>query len=321
MENTREKIVNSALLVVASVIWGISFVVQSVGVNAMGSYTFNTARMLLGALVLLIAVKISDKKQMRFSHKPKNKREKRRLYLTGLACGIFLCIATNMQQIALALGASAGRAGFLTAIYIILVPILALIFFKEKCGLNIWIACFVALGGLYLLSIHGDFAISLPDLLLLGCAVAFSFQILIIGKYGRAVDSLRLSGIEFFVCGVLTLIPTVIFEIIPAEGGFIGWLSVFSSGTVWLTIMYMGVFSCGVGYTLQVIGQRNLSSTVASLIMSMESVFSAVFGWIFLKQSMSLREIAGCLLIFAAMCLAQITFKRKDKKILGKKQG
>lgn len=309
--NSKDKIVNSMLLVFAAVIWGISFVVQSIGGKKLGSYAFNAIRMLVGALVLFIAVKFSDK--MNISRKPQTKNQKKRLYLTGLACGVFLCIATNMQQVALTLGASAGRAGFLTAIYILMVPIIGLIVFRERCGWNVWIACFVALAGLYLLSISGKFAISTPDLLLLGCALAFSIQILIIGKFGISLDSLRLSGIQFLVCGILSLIPAAIFEIIPYEGGFTAWLGIFTSGSAWLSILYMGIFSCGVGYTLQVIGQKSLSPTVASLIMSLESVFSAISGWIFLHERMSAKEIFGCVLIFIAICLAQITFKRKDK--------
>ena len=316
MENisNKKKIANSAMLAGASVIWGIAFVVQTVGGKEVDSaYAFNAARMLIGAIFVYLATFLTDK--MGLSGAPETKTDRKRLWKTGISCGVFLCIATNLQQIALTNGDSAGRAGFLTAFYILFVPVISALFLKQRCGLNVWAACVIALIGLYFLSVSGKFEILYTDVLLLGCALAFAIQIIIVGKYGMTLDSLRLSAIEFLVCGLLSIIPALFFEMLPYEGGPLAWLKMFNNAKIWLCLLYLGILSCGVGYTLQVIGQKRLDATLASIIMSLESVFSALAGWVFLKESMSFKEISGCVLIFAGICLAQINFKKKKKKI------
>lgn len=314
MKNTdnRKKIANSAMLAFAAVIWGIAFVVQTVGGKEYDSaYAFNASRMLIGAVFVYLAVFLTDR--IGFSKKPGSKEEKKRLWKVGVLCGVFLCIATNLQQLALTNGDSAGRAGFLTAFYILFVPVISRIFLKKSCGWNVWAACLIALVGLYFLSVSGKFEILYTDILLLGCALAFAIQILLIERYGPQIDSLRLSAVQFLVCGLLSIIPAVFFEILPYEGGFAQWIKMFTSLKIWLCLLYLGVLSCGVGYTLQVIGQKSLDATLASIIMSLESVFSALAGWVFLHQSMSFKEISGCVLIFAGICLAQLNLKRKTK--------
>ncbi len=307
--NTQAR--NSLLLGFAAIVWGISFVIQQIGGMALGAYTFNGTRMLIGAAAVYIAVLFLDKAG--YTHKPKNKQEDKKLWLTGIACGIFLSVATNLQQVALNTGVAPGKAGFLTAVYILLVPILGL-FIGRKCGWNIWIAVGVALVGLYFLCINGEFVLQFGDLLLLSCALGFSIQILIVDKFGKDVDGLRLSVIEFLVTGVSTMIIAVFTEIIPFDGGFVGWISQFASSKIWLSLLYMGLGSCGIGYTLQIIGQKDLNPTLASLIMSLESVFSVIAGFVFLKTEMTTREIIGCVLMFAAICLAQINFRKKTSK-------
>lgn len=304
--NRNKKAVSSIFLLVASILWGFSFVVQSIGGKTLGAYTFNSFRLLIGALALFIAIHITDKAGV--SRKPHTAAEKKLQLTTGLLCGVFICIATNLQQVALNLGASAGKAGFLTAMYIILVPLIG-IFFRQKCGWNVWVAVVIAVAGLYFLCITGSFSLSLPDLLLIGCALGFAIQIMIIDRRGDRVDSLRLSGMQFLTAGILTLIPALIFEIIPYSGGFSSWLALWSSSGLWLQLMYMGIMSCGVAYTFQIIGQKGLKPAIAALIMSLESVFSVISGWLVLGEKLSLRELLGCALIFFAVILAQISFK------------
>lgn len=310
---TNQQLRSSGILVLASLIWGISFAFQSMGGKALGAYTFNAARLLLGALMLFIITRFSD--NWGISKRPITKAEKKLQFTTGLLCGIFLCIATNLQQVALNLGSAAGKAGFLTATYILMVPLICLIF-KQMCGWNVWVAVAIAVVGLYFLCMQGEFSFSMPDILLLLCALGFSLQIIVIDRRGQQVDSLRLSGMQFLVAGVITVIPAIIFEIIPYEGGFMAWGNLWSSGSMWLSLLYMGIMSCGVAYTLQIFGQKGLQPAIAAVLMSLEAVFSVLFGWIILGEKLSGRELFGCLLIFIAVILAQLNFgKHKNDTV------
>ncbi|MGI6072080.1 MAG: DMT family transporter [Lachnospiraceae bacterium] len=307
---TDRALLNSFLLLLAAIIWGISFVTQQIGGQLLGAYTFNSLRLLIGALVVYIAALILDKAG--YSQKPANKAENKRLWLTGLGCGVFLAIGTNLQQLALNSGVSTGKAGFLTTMYILIVPIISL-FFGSRCGWNVWVGALIAAIGMYFLCMSGSFSLETPDLLLLGGSLGFACQIVVIDRYGGQVDSLRLSCVQFLISGVLSLIPALIFEMIPFAGGLTAWLVQFASGKIWISLLYMGIASCGVGYTLQIIGQKGVNPTVASLIMSLESVFALLAGLVFLKQLLSGREIFGCCLMFIAICLAQINFKRRKQ--------
>lgn len=295
----------------ASLIWGVSFVTQSVGGKALGAFTFNSARLLIGALMLFIVTRFSDR--FGLSRRPVTKEEKVLQFTTGLFCGIFLCIATNLQQVALNLGASVGKAGFITAMYILMVPLIGL-FFRQKCTWNVWVAVAIAIAGLYFLCVKGEVRFSTPDILLVLCALGFSLQIIVIDRRGARVDSLRLSGMQFLTAGVITMIPAVIFEIVPYKGGLPAWGELWTSGSMWINLLYMGIMSCGVAYTLQIIGQKGLEPAIASVIMSLEAVFSALSGWIILHERLSGRELLGCLLIFIAVILAQLSFKAKRKE-------
>ena len=306
----NRKAAGTLALLAASLFWGISFVTQSVGGKQLGAYTFNGFRLLLGALVLFIITRFSDR--FGLSRKPVTREEKRLQFSTGLLCGIFLCIATNLQQVALNLGASAGKAGFLTAMYILMVPLIGLLF-RQKCGWNVWAAVGLALIGLYFLCVKGEFVLETPDILLLLCALGFSLQIITIDRRGSRVDSLRLSGMQFLVAGVITLVPALILEILPYPGGFSSWISLWNSGSLWINFLYMGIMSCGVSYTLQIIGQKGLEPSLAALLMSLESVFAALSGWIILGEKMTGKELAGCAVIFGAVILAQIRFSITDR--------
>lgn len=298
---------NSFLLALAALFWGIAFVAQSKGGTMIGAYSFNCIRSFIGSMVLVPAMLILDK--FKFTKgKPQTKADKKNLIIGGICCGIVLTVATNLQQLGLNLGTSAGKAGFITACYIILVPILS-IFLKKKCGWNIWCGVVLTVAGLYLLCMNGELKFQTSDIMVLLCAVVFAVHILIIDHFSPLVDGVRLSCIQFFVCGVLSFIPMMIFEVAPV--GIADWSIPLATFDTWIPILYAGLFSCGVAYTLQIIGQEDVNPTVASLIMSLESVFAVIAGALILKERLSAKEFIGCVLIFAAITLAQIPVKNK----------
>ncbi len=294
---------NSLILALTSFIWGISFVAQSEGGDAVGPYSFNCIRSIIGSLFLILIICITDK--LGITHKPKDKQSRKTLLIGGVLCGIVLCIATNLQQMGIYLGTPSGKAGFLTACYILLVPILGL-FFNRKCGLNVWIAVLLSLIGLYLLCINGEFKLQLSDTLVILCALCFSIHILIIDHFSPMVDGLRMSCIQFMVTGLLTSIPMFATEL---NQGVNEWISAFCSLDAWIPLLYAGIFSCGIAYTLQIIGQKGVNPTIASLIMSLESVFSVLAGWVILHEKLTTKELFGCVLIFSAVILSQLPTK------------
>lgn len=298
------KIRNFILLVLTALIWGSSFVAQKSGGPQVGAFTFNGIRSFIGGLFLVgfILLRTLISKQ---SAVPKTREEKKNLLIGGTLCGVVLFIATSLQQIGLNLGASAGTAGFLTACYMVLVPILGL-FLKKRCPWTTWVSVFVALLGLYLLCINGKFTLNLYDGIVLLCAVVFAVHILVIDRFAPLVDGVCLSCIQFLVCGLLSLIPMWIFDIGYTFQNIEPWLSVLSEFDVWIPILYAGIMSCGVGYTLQIVAQKGINPTVASMVLSLESVFSVLSGWLILGERMSLRNMIGCALIFAAILFVQL---------------
>lgn len=300
---------NSLILALTSFIWGISFVAQSRGGDAIGPYSFNCIRSIIGSVFLIIIISVTDR--FGITKKPENKKAQRTLLTGGVLCGIVLCVATNLQQMGIYLGTASGKAGFLTACYILLVPILGL-FFKKKCGANVWIAVAISLVGLYLLCIDGAFRLHFSDTLVMLCALCFSVHILVIDHFSPMVDGLRMSCIQFMVTGLLSSIPMFMTDF---KSGSQVWLSAFASRDAWIPLLYAGIFSCGIGYTLQIIGQKGVNPTVASLIMSLESVFSVLAGWVILHEKLSAKELAGCALIFAAVVLSQMPVGIKRQSI------
>ena len=296
------------MLLLAAIIWGVSFVTQKLGGDYLGPFTFNSFRFFIGAAGVAIALIILDR--VGITHKPKNKEERMTLIKAGVLCGLFLTLATNLQQIGLTFEISSGKAGFITALYIVIVPIIGM-FFKQKCPWNVWVAVAISVVGLYFMCCTESLSLKVVDILFIGSAFAYAFQITCIGRFGSRVDGLRLSCIEFIVAGAITFIPALIREIIPYEGGMSAWAAQFADRNVWIVLLYMGLLCCSVAYSLQIIGMRGLNPTVASLLMSFESAFALVAGVIFLDQEISLREGIGCLVTFAAICLAQFDFKKK----------
>ena len=295
---------NSLILLLTAFIWGVAFVAQSVGGEAVGCFTFNGVRSLIGGLVLLPVISFLDrqkKKELGEEAFLEQKGDKKTLLIGGISCGLMLCIASNFQQFGISF-TTVGKAGFITAMYILIVPILGL-FMKKKVGMKVWLGVVLATIGLYMLCMTSErFSLSKGDLLVLICAGFFSLHILIIDYFSPKVDGVRLSCIQFFVCGIISTVIAFVFEN-PNESAIL-------SG--WLPILYAGVLSCGVAYTLQIIGQKNMDPTVASLILSLESVFSVLAGWVILKQTLSVRELFGCVLMFLAIILAQLPEKSKS---------
>lgn len=323
----------SLLLLLTATIWGVAFVAQSVGMEYVGPLTFSCVRSLLGGIVLIPCIWFLGRHE-RASHpgreisqyeagksqgeravqKEKGKRDKgadRELLAGGMICGLLLCLASNFQQFGIA-HTSVGKAGFITALYIVIVPILGLLFHK-KCRPLIWLGVCLAVAGLYFLCMAGGDAqaaagqifpgipIGKGDFLVFICALLFSGHILAIDYFTERVDGVKMSFIQFWVCGIVSGIGMFLAE----EPHFPAILM------AWKELLYAGVMSCGVAYTLQIVGQKGMDPTVASLILSLESVISALAGLFILGQKLSGAEILGCILMFAAIVLAQLAGAEK----------
>ena len=291
---------NSLILLLTATIWGVAFVAQSVGMDYVGGFTFNAVRSIIGSIVLLPVILFLDRQKTPAVRTEEEKKSgQKTLLMGGIACGICLCLASNFQQFGIKY-TTVGKAGFITACYIVIVPILGL-FLKKKCSPYIWGAVVMALIGLYLLCITDGFSIGKGDILVMICAVLFSLHILVIDYFSPKVDGVKMSCIQFLVCGILSGIPALIFEN-PQISSILA---------AWQPILYAGVMSCGVAYTLQIVGQKNMNPTVASLILSLESCISVLAGWIILGQRLSTKEILGCVIMFGAIILAQLPQKEK----------
>ncbi len=296
------KLKYNLMLILAALIWGSAFVAQSVGMDYIGPYTFNSVRSLLGSIILLPVIRFMDKGKSAEERKKEDRKKADRKVLVkgGIFCGIILTFSTLLQQIGLVY-TSAGKAGFITALYILIVPILGL-FIGKKVGTKTWIGVALAVVGMYLLCITSGFSIAFGDLMVLLCAFVFSLHILAVDYFSPKVDGVKLSCIQFFVCGILSAIPMMIFEQ-PQMGQIMD---------AWLPIAYAGILSSGVAYTLQIISQKHLNPTVASLLMSLESVFAVLTGWLILHEKLTLREFLGCVLVFVAIILAQLPEKKQQ---------
>lgn len=300
MKKETSTLKNSLLLLLTATIWGVAFVAQSVSMDYIGGFTFNAIRNIIGAITLVPVILIFSKQNPAADQNPADRQKARKTLITGgICCGILLCLSSNFQQFGIKY-TTVGKAGFITACYIIIVPIIG-IFLKKKCSPFIWIAVLLSLGGLYLLCIiPGEgFSIGKGDTLVLICAVLFSFHILTVDHFSPLVDGVKMSCIQFLVCGILSGIPALIFE----NPNITNILQ------AWMPILYAGILSCGVAYTLQIVGQKGMNPTVASLIMSLESCISVIAGWLILGQNLSSREIFGCVLMFGAIMLAQLPQK------------
>lgn len=280
-------------------IWGVAFVAQSVGMEYIGPFTFNAIRCVLGGLVLIPVILVLKKKKETGAEN-QEKEDKKTLWTGGIACGVILCIASNLQQFGI-MEASVGKSGFFTALYIVMIPVIG-IFIGKRPGIKLWFCVALAVVGMYLLCMKdGSFTIERADIMLLLCALAFSFHILVVDYFSPKVDGVKMSCIQFFVCGVLSAVG-MLFTETP---------DISNIQAAWLPLLYAGLLSCGVGYTLQIVGQKGINPVIASLIMSLESVISALAGWVILGQVLSPKEILGCVLMFVAIIITQIPIGNK----------
>ena len=331
----------SLILFLTAVIWGVAFVAQSAGMEHLGPFTYNGVRSVLGGLVLLPCIVLLNRIQGRNGSEETNTdgrlqqnpavdgtvhsklpscsacrragrmaiqavkvrdfhSNNRQLLTGGLCCGIILFAASNFQQFGIQY-TTVGKAGFITAMYILIVPVLGLLFHK-KAGLQVWIGVLFGVTGLYLLCMQDSLRLDRGDALVLVCAFIFSLHILVIDHFSQKVDGVKMSCIQFWVCGILSLLCSVLFESPDLHSIVISWLPV----------CYGGIMSCGVAYTLQIIGQKGMNPTVASLILSLESVVSVIAGFLLLGQAMSRRELFGCLMMLMAIIFAQLPDRKKD---------
>lgn len=293
----KKQAISAAELLLTAFIWGVAFVAQSVGMDYIGPFTFNCVRSIIGGLVLIPLVVILGKKNRSEKTAEEAKEYKKNTVIGGICCGICLCVASNFQQFGI-MHTTVGKAGFITALYIIIVPILG-IFMKKRVAPIVWVSSVIAVIGFYLLSISGRVSINKGDILVLICAVLFSVHILVIDYFSPKGEGVTISCIQFFTSGILCGIMMFLFEN-PQIKDILA---------AYLPILYAGVMSCGVAYTLQIVGQNNMDPTVASLILSLESVFSALAGWLILGQGLSGKELIGCSLVFVAVLLAQMPQK------------
>ena len=230
------------------------------------------------------------------------KAQRRQLWLGGFCCGTVLAIASNFQQAGLVAGTDGGKAGFITALYVVLVPVFGL-FFRRRVSLPVWIAVALSVGALYLLCIKGSFSLAPGDLLVLVCAICFSVHILVIDHFTATCDGVKLSCLQFLFAGTWSTILALFFDTISLQ---------VLLDCIW-PLLYVGVFSCGVGYTLQILAQKGSNPTVVTILLSLESVFAVIAGAVVLHQQMTAREYLGCVLMFAAVVLAQIPMPQKKE--------
>ena len=307
-----KKYLSLVLMLAAAAIWGFAFAMQKVAAE-LAPFTLCAIRSFLAVIFLLPAAlcfdKFSGNGRRLISKKGVDFRKSE--LIGGLACGVTLFVASNLQQMGIGEGTDAGKASFITALYIVIVPLLFLLL-KRFSPLNVWISVAIAVAGFYLLCVKDGFSIAPSDLLVLLCALTFAMQIISIdlSLSVKGTDCIRLSCIQFFVAGVLSLIcalifergsdPTVAFKFIPQ-------------------LLYLGILSSGVAYTLQIIGQKHTPPAIASIVLSLESVFGAIAGSVILGERMTAREYAGCGIIFLAVLLSQIDFKSFIKTPKGEK--
>ena len=292
----KKQLIGNLYLFVAVLIWGSTFVAQSVGMDSVGPFTFLAVRSILAVVFLLPVIALFEIKDIKsYISKWRDKR----LWIGGILCGLSLFVAASLQQISL-VDTDAGKAGFLTSLYVVLVPVIGL-FLGKKPTVNIVISIILAVVGLYLLSCVGDATIRVSDLMLLGSALSFAIQITLVERLGSNTDGLRLNVIQCLTAGVLSAIVMLF-----AEDVTMG--SILNCS---LPLLYAGVLSSGIAYSLQVLGQQHVESNTASIIMSLESVVAVLCGWLILQERMTPWELSGCALVFTAVILSQIAPKKK----------
>ena len=297
MKYSQTHLTGTLTLLLSAVIWGFAFVAQRAGMEFVGPFTFNGIRFALGGLVLIpwvlrLRAKGSEVAQLAPSL--------HRWIAVGLA-GLVLFVSANLQQIGL-VHTTAGKAGFITGLYVVIVPLLGL-FWRHRVSAFVWAGCILAAGGMYLLSVVGAFSISLGDALVLAGALGWAIHVYLVGWLAQRMHPLRVAILQFVICSALSLAVAVLTETIRLP-------DILSAG--WM-IAYAGILSVGVAYTLQVVGQQRVDPAQASVILSLEAVFAVIGGWILLGETLSTRGLIGCALMLAGMMLAQVRTQSNSK--------
>ena len=298
----KKKLLGSLLLVITAMIWGTAFVFQRTGMEQIEPLTFSASRMTLAAVAIGI-VSLFFKGSPPSADADTKKSQRKNTILGGILCGLFLASGSIFQQIGLVY-TTAGKAGFITALYMLIVPILNFIIFRKRNPFTVWIAVLMGIFGMYLLCMNGGFSLSQGDTYVVICALMFSGHILCCDRFVDKCNPVKLSAIQFVTAAVVSWIAAFIMESPSME-------KIISAA---VPILYCGIISGGVGYTLQIVAQRFTDPTVASLLMSLESVFAVIAGTMFLNEQMSIRELIGCAVMFAAIILVQVPIKPKTKK-------
>ena len=292
----NKKLAGSLLLLLTALIWGSAFVSQRIGMSYVEPLTFNSIRTFIGGLFLIPFIPVFCRNKPII---PKPGQERKVLLAGGLACGLLLCLASNLQQVGIQY-TTAGKAGFITSLYIVLVPCLGLVI-GQRIGKALWGAVLLAVCGLYLLCMSEKLVLERGDLYIILCALAFAFHILAVGYFATRTEGIKLACLQFLVSGAVGMLFMFIFET-PHIKDILACS---------FPILYAGIFSCGLAYTFQIIGQVHVPPAVASILMSFESVFAALSGWAILGEQLSLKELSGCILMFCAVILAQLPEKKK----------
>lgn len=300
-ETTKNQLIGSALLLICAFIWGSAFVAQTTGAEFVEPFTFICLRNILGTVVLLPVIFVTDSiKKKNGTLKKTEKKDKKTLLIGGICCGTALCAASVFQQAGLDKGTDPGKAGFITALYILLVP-LSSVFMKKRVRPVIWMCIGASVVALYLLCVTENNAVAVSDLLVLICAALYTVHILVIDRVSPHVDGVKLSCVQFFVASALSLVPALVFE----------QISIQAIVSALPSIAYAGIMSSGVAYTLQILGQQKTEPTLASMIMSLESVFAVLTSMVVLHLTPTPREAVGCVIMFAAIIVAQLPEKKK----------
>lgn len=295
-----KKIKSSSLLFLTAMIWGFAFVAQRVGAEHLGAFAFNGIRFVLGSISLIPVILIFERDDI------KNKLKLKKTFFTGCLAGTVLFCASALQQKGVEITQSAGKAGFITGLYTVLVPIASLIIFKKKTNICTWIGALFAVVGLYFISLSGKTHIGVGDAVLLIGSLFWTAHIMIIDYFVNDISPIKFASIQFFVCGVLAIIASSIFEV----------TSIADVKAALIPILYGGLMSAGVAYTCQILGQKDADPTIAAIIMSTESLFGAIGGALILNETMSARGYLGCAIMFVGIILSQLDFKKKNKNAL-----
>ncbi len=297
MKNSGSSAKGIAILFGAAIVWGFAFAAQNLGADSVTPFYFNGLRFLLGAVALIPVILIFEKKA-------DDRKMLKTTVISGAAAGTVLFIASYLQQLGITLTDSAGKSGFITGLYMIIVPIIG-IFVGRKTGIQTWAAAVLGVVGLFLICMTGgQLTFTLGDIVLVGCAVFYAMQIIVIDRFGDKIYSLRFSMVQAFVCAILNFAATAIFEEFAVQ----------PIKLAIIPILYCGIMSSGVGYTLQIIGQKHCEPTAASIVMSTESVFSVIGGALLLQERMAPSAYLGCVLIFGGIVLSQMNFGKKSEE-------